>query len=60
MSSERIKELRREARSLNAKAKKAAMDAGGWCAVDDDAMADFQRYCQIQIEIAALKKGGGK
>lgn len=53
--SDRIKLLRLEARRINARAKAKARNAGGWPELDKTDIADFRRYCEIQIEIECLK-----
>jgi len=53
---ERIRELRLEARRINAKAKERARATGKrWKTMDHQDMEDFKRYCDIQIEIARIK-----
>ena len=52
---DRIKALRLEARRINARAKAKARNAGGWSEMDAMDLADFRRYCEIQIEIERLK-----
>lgn len=53
---QKLKALRKEARALNKKSKDAVRESGqAWLAMDEQALADFQRYCDIQIEIQELR-----
>lgn len=56
MIEERIKALRKEARELNKRSKDKVKASGQtWLEMDPSDLADFQRWCDIQLEIQDLK-----